>query len=283
MTATYPIGVFDSGVGGLSVYRALREIMPNEDYIYLGDTARLPYGTKSRQTIERYTVAAARQLQAMGIKFLVVACNTASAHALGALQRELPGLPYYGVIAAGAEAAVKATKNGQIAVLATEGTVNSGVYADLISSLKPDVRVQALSAQALVAIAEEGWFKGPEAEAVVARYLSDLAPGYDTLVLGCTHFPLLGPVFRKLCSPGVTIVDSAAITAKSVAGLLRARGVANPRTNEGKESFYVTDFPERFERIAARFLDYDISGKVRQIEYDVSDSAVSNVEATMVA
>jgi len=262
MHKTNPIGVFDSGVGGLTVYRALRDALPHEDFIYLGDTARLPYGTKSKETVEQYTIGAARLLGERGIKFLVVACNTASAHALSALQQALPDLPYCGVIASGAEAAVKATRNGRIAVLATEGTVRSGVYADVIHSLRGDADVQMLACNLLVSLAEEGWCEGAEAEAVVARYLAMLSPGYDTLVLGCTHFPLLMPVFRKLCAPDIRVVDGAFVTAQAVAGLLVARGLANPRAETGKEVFLVTDLPERFGRLGARFLGREIADKV---------------------
>ncbi len=258
----HPIGVFDSGVGGLTVFHALREALPHEDFIYLGDTARLPYGTKSKHAVESYTVAAARLLREQHIKFLVVACNTASAHALDALQREVSDLPYCGVIAAGAEAAVAATRNGRIAVLATEGTVRSGVYADVIRSLKTDADVQMLSANLLVALAEEGWCEGAEAEAIVSRYLAQLSAGYDTLVMGCTHFPLLVSVFRKLCPSDVKIVDSASVTAKAVAGLLAARNMLNAQTKPGRDEFKVSDLPERFARVGARFLGRDIADKV---------------------
>ncbi|MGB9152313.1 MAG: glutamate racemase [Alphaproteobacteria bacterium] len=265
MQKSNPIGVFDSGVGGLTVYRALREALPHENFIYLGDTARLPYGTKSKETIERYTVNAARLLNERGIKFLVIACNTASAYALAALQQDVPELPYCGVIAAGAEAAVKATHTGRIAVLATEGTVRSGVYADVIRSLRGDADVQMLATNLLVAMAEEGWCEGAEAEAIVARYLAMLKPGYDTLVLGCTHFPLLMPVLRKLCPPEIRIVDSAQVTAQAVAGLLAARGLANAQAGMGSDSFLVTDLPERFARLGHLFLGRDIADKVQLV------------------
>jgi len=264
-----PIGVFDSGVGGLTVYRALREALPHEDFIYLGDTARLPYGTKSKETVERYTVGAARLLREQGIKFLVVACNTASAFALDAVQHELPDLPYCGVIAAGAEAAVKATKNKRIAVLATEGTVRSGAYADMIRNLLPEAEIQVFAANLLVSMAEEGWCEGTEAEAVVGRYLRQLVPDYDTLVLGCTHFPLLTGVIRKLCAPHVRIVDSASVTAQAVAGLLAARGMANPQTQAGRDTFLVTDHPERFIRLGKSFLGRDIADNVASTEFAV--------------
>jgi glutamate racemase len=267
-----PIGVFDSGVGGLTVFRALREALPHEDFIYLGDTARLPYGTKSRATVERCTVSAAQLLCQQGIKYLVVACGTASAQALEGLQHEIPRLAYCGVISAGAETAVKVTRNGRIAVLATEGTVRSGVYPDIIHSLKKDAQVQMLACNLLVALAEEGWCDGVEAEAVVGRYLEMLVPGYDTLVLGCTHFPLLVPVLHKLCAKKIRIVDNATVTAQAVAGLIAARGMANPQMQAGNETFLVTDLPERFARLAAHFLGRNIAGKVVETSFAVTPS-----------
>ncbi len=264
--ASRPIGVFDSGIGGLTVFRALREVLPHEDFIYLGDTARLPYGTKSKESVEHYTLRAAHLLREEEIKFLVVACNTASSQALPALQRELPDLPYCGVISAGVEAAVKTTRNNHIAVLATEGTVRSGAYTDMIYGLRPDAEVQTLASNLLVSLAEEGWSEGPEAEAVIGRYLKALTPGYDTLLLGCTHFPLLIPTLRKLCAPEVRIVDSATVTAQAVAGLMQARGVANPQERPGRDSFLVTDLPERFSRIGRFFLGREIGDRVTQTE-----------------
>lgn len=261
-----PIGVFDSGVGGLTVYRALREALPHEDFVYLGDTAHVPYGTKSKEMIEAYTVGAARFLCGQGIKFLVIACNTVSAHALAALQQALPDLPYCGVIAAGAEAAVKATQTGRIAVLATEATVHSNAYPDMIRALRPDAQVQSLACGVLVALAEEGWHQGPVAEAAVARYLEMLSPNYDTLVLGCTHFPLLLPTFRKLCPADIRIVDSAFVTASAVAGLLLARQAVNPQTTAGRESFFVTDRSERFDRLAQSFLERNVAAKVARMD-----------------
>ena len=262
MPKANPIGVFDSGVGGLTVYRALREALPHENIVYLGDTARLPYGTKSKETVERYTVSAARLLRDHGIKFLVVACNTASAHALDVLHREMPDLPHCGVITAGAEAAVQATRSGRIAVLATEGTVRSEAYANTIRTLKPDTDVQMLACNLLVALAEEGWGTGAEAEAILTRYLSMLKPDYDTLVLGCTHFPLLVPALRALCRPDIQIVDSAQVTAQAVSRLLTARGILNPQTATGSTAFLVTDLPERFARLGTHFLGRCIADKI---------------------
>jgi len=261
-----PIGIFDSGIGGLTVFRALREALPHEDFIYLGDTARLPFGTKSKEAVEHYTLRAAHLLRGEGIKFLVIACNTASSQALPALQRDLPDLPYCGVISAGAEAAVKATRNNHIAILATEGTVRSGAYSDIIYGLRPDAEVQAVASSLLVALAEEGWSEGPEAEAVIGRYLKLLVPGFDTLLLGCTHYPFLIPTLRKLCPPEVHIVDSASVTARAVAGLMEARGMANQQERLGHDTFYVTDLPERFSRVGRFFLGREIHDRVSQTD-----------------
>ena len=232
----------------------------------LPSTARLPYGTKSKEAIERYTLEAARFLQAKDIKFLVVACNTVSAQAFEAVQREMPALPYCGVISAGAEAVVKTSPQGRIAVLATEGTVRSGVYADIIENLRPNAQVHMLSCNLLVALVEEGWFEGREAEALVARYLSMLPPGYDTIVLGCTHFPLLAPVLRKLCAPEIRIVDTALATAEAVAGILAARDLLNPESLPGRDLFCVTDMPERFARLGSHFLGRDIAAEVTEVK-----------------
>ena len=199
-----PIGVFDSGMGGLTVLAALRSRMPGEDFLYLGDTARLPYGTKSGDTVARYALQAAEALVARGIKALVVACNTASSVALPALRARFPGLPVIGVVDPGAEAAVRATRTGHIAVIATEGTVRGGAYQVAIERLMPGAQVRSAACQVFVALAEEGWTEGPVADAAAESYLRPLlawsageAASADVLVLGCTHFPrLIGPISR---------------------------------------------------------------------------------------
>ncbi len=214
-----PIGVFDSGVGGLTVLRALSHALPSQDFIYLGDTARLPYGTKSPDTVSRYSLQCAQALLRRGIGALVVACNTASASALGALSARYPDLPIIGVIEPGARAAIEASRSQHIAVIATEGTINGGAYQTEIRRRNPAVRVLARACSMFVALAEEGWTSGPVAEAVAHRYLdpvfaSDDAP--DTLVLGCTHFPILTAAIRAVIPPDVRIVDSAATTAQTL-------------------------------------------------------------------
>ncbi len=195
-----PIGVFDSGVGGLTVLRALREALPAQDFIYLGDTARLPYGTKSPETVARYSLQCAAALLERGIGSLVVACNTASASALGALRERYPALPVIGVIEPGAEAAVAASASQHIAVIGTEGTIRGGAYQTAIHRRSPEARVTSCACSMFVALAEEGWTQGPVAEAVAHRYLDpifDVADSPDCLVLGCTHFPALIDAIRS--------------------------------------------------------------------------------------
>ncbi len=251
-----PIGVFDSGVGGLTVLAALEAALPGERFLYLGDTARLPYGTKSPASVARYASQCAGALVARGIKLLVVACNTAASAALPALARQFPSLPVIGVVEPGAAAAVAATRSGHIAVIATEGTIRAGAYQAAIGALSSDVRVTALSGSLFVALAEEGWTEGPIVELAARRYLDatfaqPLPP--DTLLLGCTHFPVLGRALAGVLPAGVTLVDSAATTARAVAQLLAQRGLASPLA-VGATNFLATDGPERFARVGSIFL-----------------------------
>jgi len=259
--AARPIGVFDSGVGGLTVLRALRARLPSESFLYLGDTARLPYGTKSEHTVERYALQAADALVARGIKCLVVACNTASSVALPAMRKRYADCPVIGVIGPGARAACAASASGRIAVLATEATVRGGAYQRAILQLRPDARVTALACGMFVALAEEGWTEGPIALQVAQRYLAGLGAGsalaVDTLVLGCTHFPALAPVIAVAAGLGVRIVDSAATAAATVEEELAARGLllaAGSGGPGGWMRFLATDGPERFATVGERFL-----------------------------
>lgn len=258
-----PIGVFDSGVGGLTVLGALRRQLPAEDFLYLGDTARLPYGTKTHATVERYALQAVAELQRRGVKAVVVACNTASAAALPALSAAFPQLLLMGVIEPGATAAVAASRSRRIAVIATEATVRGEAYQMAIHRLDREAQVTAIAATLFVALAEEGWVTGAIAESIARRYLGPLfevggaAP--DTLVLGCTHFPPLIEAIRSVTGPGVSIVDSAATTAAALAGLLGAQGraVGEP----GHTHFLVTDGVERFVRIGPGFLGSAIEAR----------------------
>jgi glutamate racemase len=266
-TRERPIGVFDSGVGGLTVLAALRAALPDEAFIYLGDTARLPYGTKSAATVERYALQVAEALVARGIKALIVACNTASSTALPAIQAQNPRLPVIGVIEPGAQRAVELSARGSIAVLGTEATVREGAYQKAIARLRPDARVSAAACQLLVALAEEGWTEGAVAQGAASRYLAPLFDGPsamqpDTLVLGCTHFPMLRGVIGDAVGADVQIVDSAATTAQAVRVRLQTEGLLRtPRSGGGAlmPTLLATDGAARFARVGSRFLGCAIS------------------------
>jgi glutamate racemase len=248
-----PIGVFDSGVGGLTVLRELRRALPCEDFIYLGDTARLPYGTKSAETVVRYSLQCAAALLARRIRCLVVACNTASASALGALKQQHPGLPVIGVIEPGAAAAVEASSSQHIAVIATEGTIAGGAYTAAIHRLNNAARVTAIACSLFVALAEEGWTDGPIVEAAARRYLDPIFGNMDppdTLVLGCTHFPLLGAAIRAVLPTGVVLIDSAATTAAAVARQVSTGGEPGAA---GRVTWLATDGAARFARVGSLF------------------------------
>ena len=254
-------------MGGLTVMRALIARLPNESFVYLGDTARLPYGTKSADTVTRYAVQASRALVARGIKLLVVACNTASSVALPALQEALAPLPVIGVIEPGAEAAVKA--GGPIAVIATEGTVRGGAYVRAIQNLDPAMAVVQQACPLLVPLAEEGLVEGDIARLAAERYLKPLLatmPHPRTLVLGCTHFPALKKTLAGVAGPDVTLVDSAETTAESVAKTLERASLLH----DGKAApplFLATDAPDRFSRVGEIFLGTPIDpGQVQLID-----------------
>ena len=254
-----PIGVFDSGMGGLTVLRALAARLPQERFVYLGDTARLPYGTKSAETVQAYALQATRLLIEEGVKMLVIACNTASAVALEPLAGALAPVPVIGVIEPGARAGVAATRNNHIAVIATEGTVKGGAYPRAIHALRGAVSVVQQPCQVFVALAEEGWTHSDVTVAAAARYLGPLFAGPstpDTIVLGCTHFPVLAAAIRQIIGKDVTMVDSAETTAAAVAEALAAHSMGN--ADGGSEAsrmrFFATDSPERFARVGAIFL-----------------------------
>lgn len=266
-----PIGVFDSGIGGLTVLRALMQELPHEQFTYLGDTARLPYGTKTAESVVRYAVQAAEALVELGVKCIVVACNTASSVGLAAIRERLAGLPVIGVIDPGARAACAATRSGHIAVIGTERTVREGAYQEAIIGYRRDARVSALAAQLFVALAEEGLSDGPVAQAVIRHYLEPVfAPAPeggranarpptapDTLVLGCTHFPVLAGAIRTVIGAQIVLVDSAATTARAVREQLAAAGTLQ-REGVGGAQFVATDGAERFARVGSRFLGRDI-------------------------
>ena len=257
-----PIGVFDSGIGGLTVLKALVDLMPGEDFIYLGDTARLPYGTKSAEVIVRYSKENTKFLLAKGIKMLVVACNTSSAVALEEIARDTI-VPVAGVIEPGARAAVRASRNGKIGVIGTEATIASGAYTHAIQHLRPRAEIYTRACPLLVPLVEEGWTDNEIAGRTVAYYLESLkASGIDTLLLGCTHYPLLHGLFERVLGNGVRIVDSATATAAAVRERLSALGLVH-RGGRGAQSFFVTETPERFVRVGRRFLGPQVESAVR--------------------
>lgn len=257
-----PIGVFDSGVGGLTVLRTLRKRLPNERFVYLGDTARLPYGTKSRDSVLRYSIQASGFLIRRGIKYLVIACNTASSVAVDELRERFAPVPVIGVIEPGAVAGCAASRTGQIAVIATEATVQGGAYQRAIARIRPDAGVVAKACSLFVSLAEEGWTDGSIVEAVIHRYLDEMFaqhPQIDTLLLGCTHFPLLLDALHAVVSPAVAIVDSAVTTAAALEQDLVARDLHAPNLNTTGQAaspltLLATDSPQRFARVGSRFL-----------------------------
>jgi glutamate racemase len=255
------IGVFDSGIGGLTVYQALRRALPaGERLLYLGDTARVPYGTKGDATVVRYAVEGARFLQRRGVRMLVVACNTMSAVALPSLAGTVEG-PVLGVIEPGVEAACRATRGGAIGVIGTAATIKSGAYPSAIIKRLPGARVLDRACPLFVPLAEEGWTDNAVARAAATEYLADLPErGLDTLVLGCTHYPLLRDVIAATVGPSVALVDSAEETARVARALLDRQGAVAPPDTTGAaapgaaDHFYVTDSSERFREVGARFL-----------------------------
>jgi glutamate racemase len=256
-----PIGIFDSGVGGLTVLRSLCEQLPQESFIYLGDTARLPYGTKSADSVIRYSLQAAEFLVNRGIKYLVIACNTASAVAIDALRERFAPLPVLGVIEPGAIAGCAASVSGHLAVIATEGTVAGGAYQRAIALARPEATVIARACSLFVALAEEGWTEGQIIEAVAHRYLDeifDVSNAPDTLVLGCTHFPMLADALRNVVGSAVTIVDSAQTTALQMRTTLAATGLLN-QSGPPVLRLLATDGTQRFARVGSRFLGRVVS------------------------
>ncbi len=263
MDRNLPIGIFDSGVGGLTVYKALHERLPNERFVYLGDTARVPYGTKSLATVERYAVENSRFLAAHGIKLLVVACNTASALALPAIRAAIE-VPVIGVIEPGSRAAVEAAQAANIGVIATEATIQSGAYARAITSMRPNGQVIEKACPLFVPLAEEGWANSDVARNVARDYLSEFTKtSLGALVLGCTHYPILRDVISETVGSGVTLIDSGAATARDVESLLESSALTHEdaltlyqerQLCDDLDHFYVTDAAERFAKVAERFL-----------------------------
>ncbi len=262
MSRELPLGVFDSGLGGLTVVRALRARCPNESIVYLGDTARVPYGARSAATVIKYALGCARLLVGRKVKAIVVACNTVSSVALDALRVDLD-IPVLGVIQPGARAAVAAARGGPVGVLATAGTIASGAYPRAVASLSTRAEVIGQPAPLLVSLAEEGWLEGEVPRLVARRYLEPVvAQGARAVVLGCTHFPLLHGVIaaeaESLAGRSLPVVDSAHATADDVAVFLGDRGLASERSEAGSLELLVTDLPASFAAVASRFLGHEV-------------------------
>jgi glutamate racemase len=260
--ADAPLGVFDSGLGGLTVVRALREALPNERIVYLGDTARVPYGTRAEATVVKYALGCARHLVKRGVKAIVIACNTVSAVAPAKLRVELD-LPILGVIEPGARAGVAASRTGRIGVLATAATIASGAYPRAVAAASTRAEVVGQAAPLLVPLAEEGWTEGEVPRLAVRRYVEPLAAaGVDVVVLGCTHYPLLRPVIeaevRNLLGFDARVVDSAHAVALEARDFLRARDLARRTEDGGSIGLSVTDLPKSFADVASRFLGHAV-------------------------
>lgn len=267
--ALRPIGVFDSGVGGLTVAAALRELLPSENIFYIGDTARVPYGGKSQQTIERYSVEITGLLLAEQAKMIVVACNSASALAIPRLEAILK-VPVLGVIVPGAKAAISATRTGRIGVIGTRATINSGAYERALHAIDPGVQVTSHPCPMLVPLIEEGWLEDPVTDSVIRRYLAKLTEEeIDTLVLGCTHYPLVADAIKKFVGNKIRLVDSAQNCAIAVKELLKKEKLAAPASNVGRLEVALTDKSDGFLRIAEEALGLQIG--------DVQLRAVQNV------
>lgn len=253
-----PIGVFDSGVGGLTVCREIVKALPAESLLYLGDTARVPYGSKSAAIVARYARACAQLLVERNVKLLVVACNTASAVALDML-RDTLDIPVLGVVEPGARAACRCSATGRIGVIGTRGVIASDIYTKLIRGMRPEAQVHGAACPLFVPFAEEGYTAGDALMSVTHGYLDSLLlHDIDTLVLGCTHYPLLREAIANVAGPGVALVDSAEETARTVAETLSAHGLLNQHDTPGVHTFLVSDAPEGFARTGSRFFGYPL-------------------------
>ncbi len=254
MNRTNPIGFFDSGIGGLTVVRSVLERLPDENIVYFGDTARVPYGSKSNETVIEYSLQAANFLLRKNIKLLVVACNTASSVALKELRRFLT-IPVIGMIEPGSKMALQETKNGIIGVIGTQSTINNKAYSNQIKKLNPKVKVIEKACPLFVPLAEEGWINHKATELIAKEYLTELKEKkIDTLVLACTHYPILSNVIQKVVGRNVKLVHSGEPAAKIIEEYLNGRGLRNNSNQLGKREFYVSDVPNKFNEIAERFL-----------------------------
>ena len=261
-----PIGVFDSGVGGLTVAREIMRNLPNEHIVYFGDTARVPYGSKSKDTVIRYSRQIIRFLQTQNVKAIVIACNTASALALDTVEKEFD-IPIIGVIKSGARTAAATTVNKKVGVIGTESTINSQMYNQFLGELDPEITVFGKACPLFCPLVEEGWLKDPVTEEVARRYLRELLEeGIDSLIMGCTHYPLLRSLLRGIVGDQENLVNPAYETAKELESLLQERGIANQGTKAPVKEpyrFYVSDLADKFKHFANSILPYDIETTIK--------------------
>ena len=265
-----PIGVFDSGVGGLTVLKELIRRLPSERYVYFGDMARAPYGTKSKATVTRFSSQIVRFLMGLDVKAIVVACNTASAIALDTIEEQFD-LPMIGVVKPGAKAAADTTRTGRIGLIGTEATISSGIYESYLQDYRPDIKLIGKACPLFVSLVEEGFIEDPVTTEIARRYISDFKDtGIDTLIMGCTHFPMIEDTIQRAAGEHVRLVNPAFETAKSTAELLKDRDLLNTGdipVHEEAYKFYVSDAPERFRRVANMFLPLSIAG-ARQVHIE---------------
>lgn len=272
-----PIGIFDSGVGGLTVMRALADLLPNENLVYLGDTARVPYGNRGAQTIKRYSLNAARFLVERDIKALVIACNTATAYGLGAVRETFPDLPVIGVVDPVAKVAASLTKTGVVGVIGTRGTISSGSYEARLTEISPEIKTVSQACPLLVPLAEEGWLEGPVVDAVLQEYLGPMGSrDIDVMILGCTHYPILRSAIESACAriweKPITILDSASATAEALRTRLHASNLQRIG-GEGRFEFLATDDPRHFGRTATTFFQDELASIEHVDILDVSQSS----------
>ena len=267
MTKTNPIGFFDSGIGGLTVVRSVARLMPNENIVYFGDTARVPYGSKSNETVVEYSLQAANFLLRKNIKLLVVACNTASSVALKELRKFLT-IPVIGMIEPGAKMAIQESRNGVIGVIGTRATINNKAYTHELKKLNPKIKVYEQACPLFVPLAEEGWLDHKVTELVAKEYLGELhKKKIDSLILGCTHYPILQEIIQKVVGKNVKLIDSGTPAARLVVDYLNGRQLRNQSVHQGQSEFYVSDVPVKFREVAERFLGKKIT-HLHKVELD---------------
>ena len=262
-----PIGIFDSGIGGLTVVKQLMHLLPNEQLIYFGDTARVPYGTKSKRLVQQYALEDANFLMQFDVKMIVIACNSASAAARELLQEKLD-VPVLGVVSPGASAAVENTRNGKIGVIGTQATIGSNAYVRAINKLSDDIEVSGQPCPLLVPLVEEGWLDDQVTDLAIQKYLKDLLQAdIDTLILGCTHYPVLEPNIQKAVGETVRLIDSGKETAKAVKAVLEQKNMLNMGIKNSEDQFYVSDIPAKFEEIGSRFLGKPLNN-IQRVDFD---------------